>query len=101
MTAYVILDVEIREANRYQDYMDLVKPAVLAAGGRYLARGRSHTVYEGDWEPRRVVLFEFPSVAAFETFYTSSAYQRLKAIRDECSSVRLVAVEGLEQGESG
>jgi uncharacterized protein (DUF1330 family) len=101
VTAYVIFDVEIRNANRYQAYMDLVKPLVLAAGGRYLARGKSHTVYEGDWEPRRLVLFEFPSVAAFEAFYSSSPYRKLKAIRDECSSVRLVAVEGLEPGESG
>ncbi len=101
MAAYVIFDVEIRNASRYQAYMDLVKPLVLAAGGRYLARGKPHTVYEGNWEPRRLVLFEFPSVAAFETFYNSSAYRKLKAIRDECSSVRLVAVEGLQQGEFG
>jgi Domain of unknown function (DUF1330) len=40
------------------------------------------------------------SIAAFDTFYNSSAYQKLRAIRDECSSVGLVAVEGLEQGES-
>lgn len=96
MTAYVIFDVEIRDAARYRDFMDQVKPALHAAGARYLARGGAHTVYEGDWTPRRIVILEFPSVAAWETFYRGPVYQGLKHIRDECSSARLVSVEGLE-----
>jgi uncharacterized protein (DUF1330 family) len=96
MPAYAIFDVEIRDPRRYQDFMTQVKPALEAAGARYLARGGPHKVYEGDWVPRRIVLLEFPSVAAFETFYNGPVYQGLKGIRDECSSARLVSVEGLE-----
>ena len=55
MSAYVIFDVEIRDAARYQDFMNGVKPALEAAGAKYLARGGAHKVYEGDWEPRRIV----------------------------------------------
>ena len=95
MSAYVIFDVEIRDMSRYQEFMKGVKPALDAAGARYLARGGAHKVYEGDWEPRRIVLLEFPSVAAWEEFYTGVTYQRLKAVRDQCSSARLVSVEGL------
>ena len=95
MSAFVIFDVEIRDMERYQDFMRQVKPALEAAGARYLARGGAHKVYEGDWTPRRIVLLEFPSVAAWETFYNGPAYQGLKTIRDECSSARLVSVEGL------
>lgn len=95
MSAFVIFDVEIRDMERYQDFMRQVKPALEAAGARYLARGGAHKVYEGDWSPRRIVLLEFPSVAAWEAFYNGPTYQGLKAIRDECSSARLVGVEGL------
>lgn len=95
MSALVIFDVEIRDMARYQEFMNGVKPALEAAGGRYLARGGAHKVYEGDWEPRRIVVLEFPSVSAFESFYSGPTYQGLKAIRDECSSARLVSVEGL------
>ena len=52
-------------------------------------------MHEGDRSPRRIVLLEFPSVAAWEGFYNGPTYQGLKAIRDECSSARLVRVEGL------
>jgi uncharacterized protein (DUF1330 family) len=72
-----------------------VKPALEAAGAKYLARGGTHKVYEGDWIPRRIVLLEFPSVAAWEEFYNGSTYQGLESVRDACSSARLVSVEGL------
>ncbi|MEP0521833.1 MAG: DUF1330 domain-containing protein [Hyphomicrobiales bacterium] len=96
MSAFVIFDVEITDMDQYQKFMLGVKPALEAAGAKYLARGGDHRVYEGDWEPRRIVLLEFPSVAHWEEFYNGSVYQGLKAIRDGCSSAHLVAVEGLE-----
>jgi uncharacterized protein (DUF1330 family) len=95
MSAYVIFDVEIRDPAQYQQFMQGVKPALEAAGARYLARGGAHKVYEGDWLPRRIVIIEFPSVAAWEAFYNGATYQGLKAIRDQCSNARLVSVEGL------
>ena len=95
MPAYVIFDVDISDMARYQEFMAGVKPALEAADARYLARGGAHKVYEGDWEPRRIVLLEFPSVAAWETFYNGATYQALKGVRDACSSARLVSVEGL------
>jgi uncharacterized protein (DUF1330 family) len=96
MPAYVIFDVEISDPARYGDFMAQVKPALQQAGARYLARGGAHKVYEGDWAPRRIVILEFPSVAVWEDFYTGPIYQGLKSIRDECSSARLVSVEGLD-----
>lgn len=95
MTAYVIFDVEIHDVPRYQEFIHQVKPALEAAGGRYLARGGAHRVYEGDWSPRRIVLLEFPSVQAWEDFYHGPVYQGLKTLRDECSTARLISVDGL------
>ena len=95
MPAYAIFDVEIRDMAKYQEFMAGVKPALERAGARYLARGGTHRVYEGDWSPRRIVLLEFPSLDAFETFYNGDTYRSLKAVRDACSSARLVSVEGV------
>jgi uncharacterized protein (DUF1330 family) len=95
MTTFVIFDVEIRDPARYQEFMDGVKPALQQAGAKYLARGGAHKVYEGDWQPCRIVLLEFPSLQAWEDFYYGPVYQGLKNIRDECSSARLVSVAGI------
>lgn len=97
MIAQVILDVDIRDMERYQAFMKLVKPAVEAAGERYLAPGGVNVTYAGYWQPRRIVLMESPSVAAWEAFYTGSVYQGMKSIRDGCSTARLVSVK---RGES-
>jgi uncharacterized protein (DUF1330 family) len=93
--AYVIFDVDIQDDSRYRDFMNAVKPALEEVGGKYLARGGKHKIYEGDWEPRRIVLLEFPSFDAWEAFYNGATYQGLKAVRDACSSARLVGIEGL------
>jgi uncharacterized protein (DUF1330 family) len=96
MAAYVIFDVDIVDPKRYGEFMSSVAPALEIAGARYLARGGPHKVHEGDRAPRRIVLLEFPSVEAWESFYNGATYQKLKGIRDACSSARLVSVEGLE-----
>lgn len=93
---YVIFDVKIHHMGRYQDFMQSVKPTIEAAGGKYLVRGGEHRVVEGDWDPDRLVLFEFPSVEKAEAFYFSENYQGgAKKIRDECSSAKVVVVEGV------
>ena len=46
MSAYVIFDVEIFDMSLYQDFINGVKPALEAAGAKYLSRGGSHRVYE-------------------------------------------------------
>jgi uncharacterized protein (DUF1330 family) len=96
MSAYVIFDVAIHDPVRYLEFMANVKPALDQAGAKYLARGGAHKVYEGDWQPRRLVLLEFPSVDAWEEFYHGPTYQGLKAVRDSCSTARLVSVAGVE-----
>jgi uncharacterized protein (DUF1330 family) len=92
---YVIFDVTIHDMERYQDFMQSVKPTIEAAGGKYLVRGGEHKIVEGDWDPDRLVLFEFPSFDAAKAFYSSDQYQGgAKKIRDECSSARVAVVEG-------
>ena len=92
---YVIFDVAIRDMERYKHFMQCIKPTIEAAGGRYLVRGGEHKVVEGDWNPSRLVVFEFPSVDKAKEFYFSDHYQGgAKKIRDECSSAKVVVVEG-------
>ena len=94
MVAYAIMDVEIFDIEPYMRFMQRVKPVIEQWGGHYLARGGEFRVYEGDCEPRRLVLLEFPSMEALEQFYHSDEYQTLKPLRDLCSHSRLVAVSG-------
>lgn len=95
MAQYAIFDVTITDLDKYKEYMMMVKPVIEAAGGRYLVRGGAHQVLEGDWHPTRLVVLEFPSAEAAQSFYKSPEYRGLKALREACSRANLVTVEGV------
>ena len=96
MSVYCILDVDIKDPERYREYMVRAQPLIEAAGGRYLCRGGEHKVYEGEWQPTRLVLVEFPTAADAESFYNSEAYREAKQIRQSCSETCMVVVEGVD-----
>ncbi len=95
MTAYVIIDLEVFDIAHYLAYQQALRPLLEQAGARYLVRGGSFRVYEGDYQPRRLVVVEFPSLEAIDEFYESEAYQALELQRRNCSSARIIAVNGL------
>ncbi|MGE0736619.1 MAG: DUF1330 domain-containing protein [Alphaproteobacteria bacterium] len=66
MSAFVILDVDINDMARYQQFMAGVKPALEWAGGKYLARASKHEFHDGDWSRRRKILLEIPLLEAWE-----------------------------------
>ena len=97
MPAYLIYDVEIHDPEPYAEFMKQVKPLVEQMGGKYLARGGAHEVLEGDWQPTRIVLFEFPDMDSARALFTSDAYAPLKQLRHRCSTGHAVIVDsGIE-----
>lgn len=60
-----------------------------------MARGGATEVLEGEWRPRRVVILEFPSVAAARRWYDSEEYREPKALRRRAAVSSLVLVEGV------
>lgn len=86
---------EIRDPDKIAAYGALARPAIEAAGGRFLARADKAIPHEAG-QDNRTVLIEFPSVEAATGAYESPAYQEaLKALAD--GAVRDIRiVEGLE-----
>ena len=62
------------------EYAKLAGPAIQAGGGKFLVRGMPSQVYEAGLN-QRVVVIEFPSVAAAVATHDSPGYQTaLKAL---------------------
>lgn len=95
MSAYLIVNVDLRDPAAYEEYKAKVPALIARHGGEYLARGGEHEVYEGDWRPKRVVLFRFPDRAAIRALMEDPDYAPLKALRQRIASSDLVAVDGL------
>jgi uncharacterized protein (DUF1330 family) len=92
--AYVVVETDIHDVEQYELYKQAAPPAVAAAGGRFIARGGELAVLEGDWQPKRLVLLEFPDLEAAKRFYESPEYQKAKRLREGAAGFNMVAVEG-------
>jgi uncharacterized protein (DUF1330 family) len=94
MAAYVIADIAVKDAAKYEDYKRGVAATVEKFGGRFLIRGGLVKAFEGDWQPERLVVIEFPDLKTLEDWYRSADYAPLLALRLAASDGRLIAIEG-------
>lgn len=95
MTAYVIVDIDVHDPVRYQDYMRQAAPTVEMYGGKYIARGGKTEILEGDWSPRRLVILQFDNLERAKTWFNSPEYREAKKIRDETATSNMIVVEGV------
>ena len=95
MAAYIYANVEVTDAAAYEEYRREVPALIAAHGGRYLVRGGAVEVLEGETDPQRQVILEFPDMSALHAFYDSPGYTRLKALRQAASRGALIAIQGL------
>ena len=77
------------------EYTKLAIPAVLASGGRFLARGAPAKTYEGGIN-QRTVLVEFDSLAQAIAAHDSPAYQAALAVLGSAAERDLRIVEGVD-----
>ncbi len=95
MAAYLIADIEVQDAAAFEEYREQVPATLEPFGGTYIVRGGAATALEGGWEPKRIVVLEFPSMDALQSWYHSDAYKGPKAARIRATMTRAVAVEGV------
>ncbi len=92
---YVVADLDVHDAEGYDEYRRAVPPTIEQYGGRYLARGGAVEPLEGDWSPKRFVIVEFESPERARRWHDSEEYAGPKAIRQRCATGSLLLVEGL------
>jgi len=95
MAAYVVVDVDVHDPARYEEYRKTVAPTLLAYGGRFLARGGRVDVLEGSWSPKRMVIVEFPDAQTAQKWWNSPEYASPKAVRQSASRTNMIIVEGI------
>jgi uncharacterized protein (DUF1330 family) len=95
MTAYLIVETDIHDPERYEQYKAASPGAVEAGGGRFVVRGGELAVLEGDWQPTRLVVLEFEDLDAVKRWYDSPEYQAAKQLREGAANLRMVAVQGV------
>ena len=95
MPALVIVDIEVIDPVRYEDYKRLASASIAAHGGRYVVRGGQTEVLDGDWTPRRLVVLEFDSLAKAKAWRASAEYAEAKRVRETCARANMIVAEGV------
>lgn len=96
MKAYIIVDVKITDPVKYEGYKKLTPDSLKPFDGKFVVRGGTATTLEGDWQPGRIVVLEFPSLEKANAWWSSDIYAPAKAIRQSASEAKMIVVEGFE-----
>jgi len=94
MAAYVIIDVDVNDPEVYEEYKKKGAPTILAYGGKPLARGGQTEVWEGKWQPQRMILLEFKSMDEARRWWNSPEYNEAKKLRHKAADANVVLLDG-------
>jgi uncharacterized protein (DUF1330 family) len=95
VAAYIIVDVEIKDPVRYQEYIKQTPPTLEPFGGRFIVRGGRAANLEGRWQPKRIVVLEFDSAEQATAWWSSDVYRGAKALRQSAAVTDMIVVEGV------
>lgn len=94
MPAYLVARVDVRDWDRYKEYMRHTPRVIAQYGGRFIARGGRKITLEGPEDNLRLVLIEFPSVEKAKLFYDSPEYKAIAKFREGAADAHFVVIDG-------
>ena len=100
---YFIGEIEVSDPDGYaKEYLPKAKEIIKAHGGRLIAAagaaGSGVQVIAIDGEaPKRVVIYQYPSVDAVRAWRNDPAYEQVRKIGEKYAKYRTFAVEGIPQ----
>ena len=91
---YLMVRINVKNAELFQQYPPLSTKAVEKFGGKYLIRGGVFDVVEGEWPAERTTVVEFESFEKAKKFYNSLEYNEAKKVRQESANTDFILIEG-------
>jgi uncharacterized protein (DUF1330 family) len=94
---YIVAEVKVHDAEAIVRYRQLSTAAVEQYGGRFLVRGGTSEILEGQWlPPERMIVIEFESVAQAKRFYDSPEYQAARKVRENIAEMNMLVISGID-----
>lgn len=93
--AYVIVQGEVNDPTKFEQYRASAPATVAAAGGEYLVRGGPTQPLEGAAPPPRTTVLRFHSREAALDWYHSEGYRLARAAREGAATFNMYVVDGI------
>ncbi|PHR30043.1 MAG: D-fructose-6-phosphate amidotransferase [Fluviicola sp.] len=95
MSAYAILDLEIFDVEKLQEYKNIAPEIIKKFGGKIIVRGGEPNIVEGNWNPKRVVIIEFPSYEIANDWWNSEDYRKATELRNKGANTNAIIIDGI------
>ena len=95
MAAYIVADLDIKDPDTFSGYRSQVPEIIAKYGGKFIVRGGEVEKVEGDWDLNRMVILEFPDMAALREFWDSDDYKAILPLRLTAADSRVIFVDGV------
>lgn len=96
MPAYIIVEVDVHHPAEYEAYKKLVPASLMPFDGKFIVRGGETETLEGDWQPARIVVLQFPTEELARQWWASEEYAPAKELRQRTAATKMILVQGAE-----
>ncbi len=91
MKAFFIANVNVRDAEKFQQYAKAAGESMQAFEGKVLTKGQKDKSLAGELNHKNVAVVAFPDIEKLNAWYNSDAYQNLIPLRDEAADMMLTS----------
>ncbi len=93
MGAFMIIQADIRNPEQFLEYAKRAPALIEKFGGRYRCMRGQVEQLEGEPDDRKIVVSEWPSMEAAQSFWNSDEYAELKLVREGAADIDVHLVE--------
>jgi uncharacterized protein (DUF1330 family) len=97
MVAYLVINANISDRERFAAYGKATAALVTQMGGRYLALGGAREILEGTWPEGKTVISAWPSREAALAFWHSAEYAEIRKLREGICDAHVILVDGVPE----
>jgi uncharacterized protein (DUF1330 family) len=96
MSAFLLCDVEVKDRDKLMEYLRLSEHTLAPYGGKFHAQAGEIEVIEGSWNPKVIIIAEFPSMEKAREWYESPEYAEALKVKPEAIDRNMILTKGLE-----
>jgi len=93
MGAFMFIQANITDPEQFMEYAKRAPELIAEHGGRYRCMRGAVEQLEGKPDNRKIVVSEWPSMEAAQTFWNSPEYAELKGIREAAAEIDVYLCE--------
>ena len=93
MAAYLIGHITVKDAGKWEVYVEGVGKSLIPFGAEIVFRGKHAIVLTGKHSHENTVVIKFPDQTTLQQWYNSDEYQKLIPNRDEAAEVVIIGYD--------